>query len=272
MAERRREGAAGAGQIHAHAGESLLPGSAAADLAVPGLLHLTLQRCQLLAAGARHRLGRLPPLCIFHLCRARCWCWMSPPTTWTSPPKRRWRRLCAPLRVRLLAPHQLLLPFNDVCLLCVVVLLLLLQPVCVCNAVCNTASCRPNQPPRFSVPPFRCSFSGSVIAVSHDRYFLRRIATRIVTVQGGKLVDYQGDYEVGGARGHRAVRFAHCCQRSRVCLRGWIHPADVCAPSSPGRCKPTRPARCCSSCCSSSWSRTRRRRRRWRRRRRRHGR
>lgn len=41
----------------------------------------------------------------------------------------------------------------------------------------------------------RC-FEGSVIAVSHDRYFLRRIATRIVTVQGGKLVDYQGDYEL----------------------------------------------------------------------------
>jgi ATPase subunit of ABC transporter with duplicated ATPase domains len=36
-----------------------------------------------------------------------------------------------------------------------------------------------------------------VIAVSHDRYFLRRIATRIVTVEEGKLVDYQGDYEVG---------------------------------------------------------------------------
>lgn len=41
--------------------------------------------------------------------------------------------------------------------------------------------------------------AGSVIAVSHDRYFLRRIATRIVTVDGGKLVDYQGDYEVGAA-------------------------------------------------------------------------
>ncbi|EFN51164.1 hypothetical protein CHLNCDRAFT_28318, partial [Chlorella variabilis] len=40
------------------------------------------------------------------------------------------------------------------------------------------------------------AFEGSVIAVSHDRYFLRRIATRIVTVQGGKLVDYQGDYEL----------------------------------------------------------------------------
>ncbi|PSC69255.1 ABC transporter family [Micractinium conductrix] len=40
------------------------------------------------------------------------------------------------------------------------------------------------------------TFEGSVIAVSHDRYFLRRIATRIVTVQNGKLVDYQGDYEL----------------------------------------------------------------------------
>jgi ATPase subunit of ABC transporter with duplicated ATPase domains len=37
-------------------------------------------------------------------------------------------------------------------------------------------------------------FDGSVIAVSHDRYFLRRIATRVVTVENGKLVDYDGDY------------------------------------------------------------------------------
>ena len=38
--------------------------------------------------------------------------------------------------------------------------------------------------------------AGSVIAVSHDRYFLKRIATRIVEVEGGKLLDYKGDYEV----------------------------------------------------------------------------
>ncbi len=30
-------------------------------------------------------------------------------------------------------------------------------------------------------------FDGSVIAVSHDRYFLRRIATRVVTVRSGLL-------------------------------------------------------------------------------------
>lgn len=39
-------------------------------------------------------------------------------------------------------------------------------------------------------------FEGSVIAVSHDRYFLKRIATRVVEVKDGRLVDYQGDYEV----------------------------------------------------------------------------
>lgn len=65
-------------------------------------------------------------------------------------------------------------------------------------------------PPPLTTPPpilpalartaLHCT-AGSVIAVSHDRYFLRRIATRIVTVQDGKLVDYQGDYEVGWAAG-----------------------------------------------------------------------
>ena len=35
-----------------------------------------------------------------------------------------------------------------------------------------------------------------MIAVSHDRYFLKRIATRVVEVEGGRLVDYAGDYEV----------------------------------------------------------------------------
>jgi ATPase subunit of ABC transporter with duplicated ATPase domains len=37
-------------------------------------------------------------------------------------------------------------------------------------------------------------FSGAVIAVSHDRYFLRRVATRVVAVEGCQLVDYEGDY------------------------------------------------------------------------------
>ncbi|GFR43044.1 hypothetical protein Agub_g4050 [Astrephomene gubernaculifera] len=39
------------------------------------------------------------------------------------------------------------------------------------------------------------AFQGAVIAVSHDRYFLRQIATRVLLVEGRKLQDYQGDYE-----------------------------------------------------------------------------
>uniref|UniRef100_A0A7S0R499 ABC transporter domain-containing protein n=1 Tax=Chlamydomonas leiostraca TaxID=1034604 RepID=A0A7S0R499_9CHLO len=39
------------------------------------------------------------------------------------------------------------------------------------------------------------AFQGAVIAVSHDRYFLRRIATRILQVEKCKLRDFKGDYE-----------------------------------------------------------------------------
>lgn len=37
-------------------------------------------------------------------------------------------------------------------------------------------------------------FSGTVIAVSHDRYFLRQIVNRVIEVKEHKLQDYQGDY------------------------------------------------------------------------------
>ena len=40
------------------------------------------------------------------------------------------------------------------------------------------------------------NFEGAVISVSHDRYFLKQIATRVVTVNNGKLEDYDGDYEI----------------------------------------------------------------------------
>jgi ATP-binding cassette subfamily F protein 3 len=37
-------------------------------------------------------------------------------------------------------------------------------------------------------------FGGSVLAISHDRYFLDRVATRIVELEDGKLVEYPGGY------------------------------------------------------------------------------
>lgn len=39
------------------------------------------------------------------------------------------------------------------------------------------------------------SFEGTVVFVSHDRYFVNGLATRIVEVENGELVDYFGNYE-----------------------------------------------------------------------------
>ena len=37
-------------------------------------------------------------------------------------------------------------------------------------------------------------FEGTVIAISHDRYFLRQIATRVLAFDKGAITDYAGDY------------------------------------------------------------------------------
>lgn len=38
-------------------------------------------------------------------------------------------------------------------------------------------------------------FAGSVMVVSHDRYFISKVATTIVAIEDRKLVKYQGDYK-----------------------------------------------------------------------------
>jgi ATP-binding cassette, subfamily F, member 3 len=38
-------------------------------------------------------------------------------------------------------------------------------------------------------------FQGSIIVVSHDRFFISRVATTIVAVEDRKLTKYQGDYK-----------------------------------------------------------------------------
>jgi ATP-binding cassette, subfamily F, member 3 len=37
-------------------------------------------------------------------------------------------------------------------------------------------------------------FEGTVLVISHDRYFLDRVVTRIVEIQDGALVEYVGNY------------------------------------------------------------------------------
>ena len=39
------------------------------------------------------------------------------------------------------------------------------------------------------------AFSGTVIFVSHDRYFIDRLATRVLEVEDGSVITYEGDYE-----------------------------------------------------------------------------
>src|SRR5690606_37609503 len=38
------------------------------------------------------------------------------------------------------------------------------------------------------------SYDGTIIAVSHDRYFMRKLATRIVEMTNGSIADYHGGY------------------------------------------------------------------------------
>ena len=39
------------------------------------------------------------------------------------------------------------------------------------------------------------AFKGTVIFTSHDRHFMKRIATHIIEVRDGRVVNYHGDYE-----------------------------------------------------------------------------
>mmetsp|Transcript_18170 Transcript_18170/g.22240 ORF Transcript_18170/g.22240 Transcript_18170/m.22240 type:complete len:205 (+) Transcript_18170:714-1328(+) len=39
-------------------------------------------------------------------------------------------------------------------------------------------------------------FQGTVIVISHDRYFISRVATTIVAIEEKKLIKYQGDYKL----------------------------------------------------------------------------
>ncbi|MFW8062628.1 ATP-binding cassette domain-containing protein, partial [Klebsiella pneumoniae] len=42
---------------------------------------------------------------------------------------------------------------------------------------------------------FLKSFKGTIIFISHDRSFIRNMATRIVDLDRGKLVTYPGNYD-----------------------------------------------------------------------------
>ena len=49
-------------------------------------------------------------------------------------------------------------------------------------------------------------YEGTVLYVSHDRYFINRTATRILDLTGGQLVNYIGDYDYYAS--HREERMS----------------------------------------------------------------
>ena len=55
------------------------------------------------------------------------------------------------------------------------------------------------------------SYQGTIVLVSHDRYFLNEIVSRIFDISGGSLVAYEGNYEVYAEK-KRADRDARVAQ------------------------------------------------------------
>ena len=60
---------------------------------------------------------------------------------------------------------------------------------------------------------FLLRYSGTLVFVTHDRIFLRRLATRIIEVDRGRLIDWACDYDTFSARKH-AVLAAEAAQQA----------------------------------------------------------
>ena len=81
-------------------------------------------------------------------------------------------------------------------------------------------------------------FPGTIVFISHDRYFINRIATRVVEVSGGTLTAYLGDYDEYLAARARAAAGAAEADAARP---GASPPAPA-APHGPARREASEPA------------------------------
>jgi ATP-binding cassette, subfamily F, member 3 len=97
-------------------------------------------------------------------------------------------------------------------------------------------------------------YEGTVLLVSHDRAFLRQVATRVWWFDGTRLVDFDGpfvEWEADQARRRSACRFRPSRRRAASATAASIRPAGTSASS-----RSTRRADAC--CCTSVRSTTRR--------------
>jgi ATPase subunit of ABC transporter with duplicated ATPase domains len=77
------------------------------------------------------------------------------------------------------------------------------------------------------------NFDGSVIAISHDRYFLRQIATRVLNFDEGKITDYAGDYayfleknDKAGSRDQRLQKQAKEVEKKQIVSKSKMSKAE----------------------------------------------
>ena len=77
------------------------------------------------------------------------------------------------------------------------------------------------------------NFDGSVIAISHDRYFLRQIATRVLNFDEGKITDYAGDYayfleknDKAGSRDKRLQKQAKEVEKKQIVSKSKMSKAE----------------------------------------------
>ena len=82
-------------------------------------------------------------------------------------------------------------------------------------------------------------YDGTVIAVSHDRYFLDRIADRIVDVSDGSVRAYEGGWSANVARGRVAIG----PRRVGSILPMTASDTRQISPSAPGRTRSSAPSR-----------------------------
>ena len=87
-------------------------------------------------------------------------------------------------------------------------------------------------------------FTGTIVFISHDRYFINRIATRVVEVQEGRLTDYLGNYDdyltASAARASAAPASGPAPARASA---GASTPAGPRVAAPPPRRPPRRPRR-----------------------------
>jgi ATP-binding cassette subfamily F protein 3 len=89
------------------------------------------------------------------------------------------------------------------------------------------------------------AFSGTVVFVSHDRYFIDRLATRVLEVEGGKIASHEGNYEdylrrKGLAAGSLSVEFSAREKQPEAAARNGSSTTSAANESGPAPDRPRR--------------------------------